>query len=255
MNARASLSRASLARTADSGVLILVGVLVWAAVSAWVGPHVLTGPFATLAYLGRLLPDPDFHAAAWETLRAFALAFLIAASAGLAIGILLGANRVSGAVAEPILTTLYSVPKITLYPVILLFFGLGISARVAFGAIHGVVPVILFTMAAVRGIRPVHFRTAHAMGLSPVARACRIVLPACLPGIVSGLRVGFSLTLLGTLIGEMFASQRGLGRMTITAMENDNTQLLIALALLLFVIATLAGWLLLALDRHLHRFA
>src|SRR3954452_20602224 len=95
----------------------------------------------------------------------------------------------------------YSIPKITLYPVILLFFGLGLSARVAFGAIHGFVPVVLFTMAAVRGVRPIYFRTAQSLRLGPIATAWYIILLACLPGVVSGLRVGFSLTLLGTLIG------------------------------------------------------
>lgn len=245
--------RARLAGPFDTVLLVAAAALVWAAAAQLVGPHVLTGPPETLVFLGGLLADPDFHASAWETVRAFLLALAIAWSSGLLIGVLLGAHRTIGEVAEPILTTLYSIPKITLYPVILLFFGLGLSARVAFGAIHGVVPVALFTMAAVRGVRPVHFRTAHAMGLGRMETVRRIIVPACLPGIVSGLRVGFSLTLLGTLIGEMFASQRGLGRMTITAMENDDTRLLIALALLLFVVATSASALLLALDRRLHR--
>ena len=66
---------------------------------------------------------------------------------------MLGAHRLSGEVTEPILTALYSIPKITLYPVILLLFGLGISAKIAFGVIHGIIPVILFTMNAVRNIR------------------------------------------------------------------------------------------------------
>ena len=68
-------------------------------------------------------------------------------------GLALGAHRLSGEVAEPILVALYSIPKITLYPVILLLFGLGISAKIAFGVIHGIIPVILFTMNAVRNIR------------------------------------------------------------------------------------------------------
>ena len=156
---------AGLSRATDTGGVVLGAVLLWAAVVSWTGPHVLTDPLSTLAYLGKLLLDPDFHAAAWETLRAFTLALLIAGSTGLVIGMLLGAHRTSGDVAEPILTTLYSIPKITFYPMVLLFFGLGISARLAFGAIHGVVPVVLYTMAAVRWIWPVHFRTAHAMGL------------------------------------------------------------------------------------------
>ena len=159
----------------------------------------------------------------------------------------------SGEVAEPILTAFYSIPKITLYPVILLLFGLSLSARVAFGAIHGVVPVVLFTMAAVRGVRPIYFRVAQSMRLRPIEMAWHIVVPASLPGIVSGMRVGFSLTLLGTLIGEMFASQKGLGRMMIKAMDTDDVRLLVALAFLLVLVATTAGGLLLTLDRGLHR--
>ncbi|MDP4023965.1 ABC transporter permease subunit [Methylobacterium sp. NEAU 140] len=213
----------------------------------------LTGPVETLTYLGGLLADHEFQLGVWETARAFGLALAIAWGSGLVIGLLLGAHRLTGEVAEPILTALYSVPKITLYPVILLFFGLGLSARVAFGAIHGVVPVALFTMAAVRGVPPVYFRTARSLRLGPVATARHILLPACLPGIVSGLRIGFSLTLLGVLIGEMFASQRGLGHMVIRAMETNDVRLLIALALFLVAVATGAGALLLALDRHVGR--
>ncbi len=237
----------------DTALLAAAAALGWAVLAVWVGPKVLTGPLATVGALLALFADPDFGASLWETARAFLMALAIAWTAGVLGGVVLGAHRLTGEVAEPIVTTFYSIPKITLYPVILLFFGLGISARVAFGAIHGVIPVMLFTMAAVRGIRPVHFRTAHAMNLTAVETLWRVIVPACLPGIVSGLRIGFSLTLLGTLIGEMFASQRGLGRMTITAMQNDDTKLLIALALLLFVAATLAGGLLLAIDRRLHR--
>jgi NitT/TauT family transport system permease protein len=108
-------------------------------------------------------------------------------------------------------------------------------------------------MAAVRGVRPVYFRTARALRLGPLATARHVILPACLPGIVSGLRIGFSLTLLGTLIGEMFASQRGLGHMVIRAMETNDVRLLIALALFLVTVATGAGALLLAIDRRVAR--
>lgn len=245
--------RRTLAGSVDTTVLLICVALVWAAVARLAGSQVLIGPVETLTYLGQMLLDGDFLASAWETMRAFLLALAIAWSSGLVVGTLLGAHRMTGEVAEPILTALYSIPKITLYPVILLFFGLGLSARVAFGAIHGFVPVVLFTMAAVRGVPPIYFRTAQSLRLGPIETAWHIILPACLPGIVSGLRVGFSLTLLGTLIGEMFASQRGLGHMTIKAMETSDTRLLIALAFLLAIVATSAGALLLALDRRLHK--
>ena len=89
---------------------------------------------------------------------------------------------------------------------ILLLFGLGISAKIAFGVIHGIIPVAVFTMNAVRNIREVYFRAAKAMRLSVVQTAWSIVLPGASPEIVSGFRRGFGLTLLGTLIGARFAS-------------------------------------------------
>jgi NitT/TauT family transport system permease protein len=159
-------------------------------------------------------------------------------------------------VAEPLLVGLYSIPKITLYPVVLLLFGLGMSAKIAFGAIHGIIPVVLFTMNAVRNVPQVYIRAARSMRLTPTQVFAHVLVPACLPEIVTGFRLGFSLTLLGTLIGEMFASQRGIGYLLIKSMENNDIDIIIALALLLVTLATAAGWLLLLLERRLHgRFA
>ena len=94
-----------------------------------------------LRKLAAIMTDEDFPRHAWETGRAFGTALVIALVGGLVIGLMLGAHRLSGDVAEPILVALYSIPKITLYPVILLLFGLGISAKIAFGVIHGIIPV------------------------------------------------------------------------------------------------------------------
>ena len=148
---------------------------------------------------------------------------------------------------------LYSIPKITLYPVILLVFGLGISAKIAFGALHGITPVIMFSMNAVRNIRPVYLRSARAMRLAPLQTGLHVMVPAALPEIVSGFRLGFALTLLGTLIGEMFASQRGIGYLLLKAMESNEPTTITALALLLIGFATGASWILLAIDNRLHR--
>ena len=82
---------------------------------------------------------------------------------------------------------------------------------------------------------------------------CTIWVPAALPEIIAGFRVGFALTLLGTLIGEMFASQRGIGYMLVRAMETNDTLTVMALAFLLVVLATAASTALLALDRRLHK--
>ena len=89
-----------------------------------------------------------------ETGTAFIIALVISIVAGLAIGFVLGMNRLAAEVFEPILVAGNSVPKIALYPIVLLIFGIGMPAKIAFGAIHGVVPVAIFTLAAAATCRP-----------------------------------------------------------------------------------------------------
>ena len=147
----------------------------------------------------------------------------------------------------------YSIPKITLYPIILLAFGLGLPAKIAFGTIHGIVPVAIFTMAAVRNLNPVLLKTARVLRLPPRELVGTVLLPAALPEIFTGIRIGFSLTLIGTLLGEMFGSQRGLGYLLMTAIGLQNVQLIMAVTLLIVLFAAAISTLLIVVDHRLHR--
>ena len=200
-----------------------------------------------------IFADERFLPHVRETLLAFGQGFLIAVVVGLAISVPLGAARFAGEVAEPILVALYSIPKVTLYPIILLVFGIGMPAKVAFGAIHGIVPIAIFAMNAIRNINPVHLRTARVLRLSAGETAGKILIRAALPEIVTGIRVGFALTLIGTLLGEMFGSQRGLGHLLMQAMSLHNMETIMALTLLLVLFAASVSAGLLALDRQLHQ--
>ena len=219
-------------------VLLLVGFLaLWQLVHWAVGPDVVSSPWATISRAVELLETPAFWGHIGATLTAFALASVISIAAGIALGLWLGLRRFAGDVADPILGTLYSIPKITLYPIILLMFGLGVSAKIAFGVIHGVFPIAIFTMNAVRNVAPVFRRTARIMRLSSVTTAATIMTPAALPEILAGIRVGVALTLLGTLIGELFAATSGLGFALIRAMDMHAVVDILAITLLLFCFA------------------
>jgi NitT/TauT family transport system permease protein len=236
-------------------ILLLLGALAafWQGLHMVAGDVALTGPVETAQAAVDLLGRPRFWGHVYESVYAFAYALVISWVGGVGIGVWLGAHRLSGEVAEPVLVALYSLPKVTLYPLILLMFGLGMTAKVAFGAIHGIIPVAIFAMNAVRNIRPVYLKTAKTLSLSPIETARTVLVPACLPEIVSGLRVGFSLTLLGVLIGEMFASKRGLGFVIMNAIGLSDVRTMMAVTLILFVFAALINAGLLALDRHLHK--
>lgn len=234
--------------------------LFFAALAAlWQGAHELVGaeglssPLATFARAGVLLSSKAFWGHAGATGLAFVYALAVALAGGLILGLLLGYFRLAGEVFEPIVGAVYSIPKITLYPIILLVFGLTLSAKVAFGALHGIFPMIIFTMSGVKNVKPVLLKSARAMRLSPLAGIRHILIPAALPEIFTGFRIGFSLTLLGTLIGELFASDRGLGFMLIRSIEHNDAETILALTLLLFTASALVGWLLLRLDRRIRR--
>ena len=172
-----------------------------------------------------------------DTLKAFAVRWRSRSWSGLLIGFALGLHRLSGDAMEPMLVALYSIPKITLYPIILLAFGIGISAKIAFGAIHGDYPGRTVTLSAVRTIKPILTKTGRVMKLSSTVMVREILFPAAVPEIFTGIRVGFSLTLIGTVLGEMFAAQRGLGYLLMNAISLYNIDLIMSVTFLLVVLA------------------
>jgi NitT/TauT family transport system permease protein len=239
-------------RGIDMLLVMAAALLVWQGVFEYAGSVAITPPLATFAYAAGLLRGGFLWPHVWATLSAFALALVISAVLGVAFGLIFGMRRFAGDVAEPLIAGFYTIPKVTLYPVMLLIFGLGVSAKVAFGVIHGMVPVLLFTLTAVKNLPPVYLRVGRTLRLSPVQTAARIVVPALVPEIVSGLRVGFALTLLGVLIGEMFASQRGLGFLLINGINSNNVPMTTSVTLIIVVFAIAANGALLALERRLH---
>ncbi len=148
------------------------------------------------------------------------------------MGFWLGFEKLSGDVLEPMFVTVYAIPKLTLYPILLLAFGLGLSAKVAFGVLHGVIPIILFTLSAVRNTKPILLKTGHVLKLSRPQMVRWILFPAAIPEIFTGLRVGFSLTLIGCILAEMFASQRGLGYLLMTGIGLHNVAQVMSVTLL-----------------------
>ena len=237
-----------------NGILLIAALLlIWQGLYAFAGAHALAPPLDTVLYLGKLLGTARFWEHLLETGRAFGVALALSALLGLGIGLPFGLNRLAGEIAEPLLVSAYAVPKIVLFPIVLLIFGIGLPAKIAFGAIHGIIPIAIFAMAGVRQINPVLLRTALVLRLGRAETLRRIVWPAALPEIFSGLRIGFSLTLIGTLLGEMFGSQKGLGFLLMNAIGLQNIPVIMAVTLLLVLFAATLSTVLLALDRRLHR--
>jgi NitT/TauT family transport system permease protein len=235
--------------------LVLVAALlaIWQALYWWAGEAALASPMATFRYTAQLVTSENFASHLLDTLRAFAIAFALSTALGLLVGFWLGFDRLSADTLEPMIVAVYAVPKLTLYPILLLAFGLGLSAKIAFGVLHGVIPVILFTLAAVRSTKPILIKTGRVLKLTRLQTVRWILFPAAIPEIFTGLRIGFALTLIGCLLAEMFASQRGLGYLLMNGIGLHNVELVMSVTLLIVGFAAAISVLLLQIDRRLHR--
>ena len=241
-------------RSARNGLILIVGLLLlWQLLYFWTGDIALASPLATLSYTVKLFATDAFDVQIYETLRAFSIAYALAVVIGLLVGFWLGFDRLSCDALEPMIVSAYAVPKLTLYPILLLAFGLGLSAKVAFGVIHGVIPIILFTLSAVHNTKPILIKTGRVLKLSRWQMVRWILFPAAIPEIFTGLRVGFALTLIGSLLAEMFASQRGLGYVLMNAIGLHNVELIMSVTLVIVVFAATVSVILLAIDHRLHR--
>lgn len=169
-----------------------------------------------LAYL----TNGDTVAALWTTTLRFLAAFGITAVAGVGLGMALG--RAGGFVpaARDVFAVLYTLPLVPFYPLFVLWFGLGFRSEVAFGVVHGVVPVVLGTMAAGARVDATLLMAARAMGARPWRRMFMVVLPAILPDIVGALRIGAAVSLLGVLLAELMVSVDGVGQIVSQLIAN-----------------------------------
>lgn len=188
------------------------------------------------------------------TLQETVVGFVVGALLGMIAGFLLGTNRYLSAVFSPILAALYAIPRLALIPLFLLWFGLGIGAKLAL-----VITVVFFLVFynTESGVRDVDQGLVDVLRVMKANRwhvHTKVTIPSALTWIIAGLRVSVPYALVAAVTGEMTASNSGMGFLIIRASGQFNTAgvfggilVLMVLALLLgaivtFVEARLLGW-------------
>ena len=193
---------------------LLVGGLAaaWegAARARWLDPDFVSPPSAVLRALAGLATGPVLAAARLTALEV-AAAFALAAVVGVAVGLVVGLSPFAYRTFRPIVLLLFSVPKMVMLPLFILFFGIGLASKAVFAFSLGVFPVVLNVIAGARMVDPTLVAAASCMGAGRVAIFLKVVLPAALPAVVTGLRLGMTQTVLGVLLAELYASNTGLG--------------------------------------------
>jgi NitT/TauT family transport system permease protein/taurine transport system permease protein len=114
-------------------------------------------------------------------------------------------------IAAPILSALIAVPLVVLYPILLAWLGLGSSSKIIFGAVSGIFPIALSALVGVQSIDRGFATMATAMGANRRQIMFQVMAPLALPAIISGLRLGTALIVIGVVLSEMLASTDGIG--------------------------------------------
>jgi NitT/TauT family transport system permease protein/taurine transport system permease protein len=191
---------------------LLIGLLVlWQVLPAThLIPELFLPPLSkTVAALW--IDRAEYGAALLVTLYEVALAMLIACGAGILTGAVVGGIALLRNLLLPVFSSLYAVPIVILYPIFTAWFGIGSQSKIAFAGIYGFFPVMLSTAAGIRTIDPQYLLAARSMGATLLQQITRVIIPASIPTVLVGLRLGGALTIIGVVVAEMLTASAGIG--------------------------------------------
>ena len=180
---------------------------------------------------------PAFYWHLYVTIMEVATALVIGGTAGLLVGLALGANPFLSKAFERFLYYLGPTPKIVFFPVMIMWFGVGPESKIAMGTISCFFPIVLSVAAGMRQIEGVLIRVGRSFRLNTWQMVTKIYLPAMREPIVNGVRLGMGVAMIGTLLAETKLSNKGVGFMIIDAYNTFDMPRMYAALLMLFVIA------------------
>jgi ABC-type nitrate/sulfonate/bicarbonate transport system permease component len=192
---------------------VIVLMVAWEIAARTVFKHSLAiaAPSAVFHEYVKLIKNGQLGQDIQWSAQEFVYGFIMAAIVGLFIGLFMGAFRTVREYLDPIVNAMYATPVIALGPLFILWLGIGINSKIAVVFILAVLPIIINTETGIRTVDPHLLETARAFSASRPQIFRKIMLPAALPLIVTGLRLGVGRGLLGVVAGELFAAQHGLG--------------------------------------------
>src|SRR5262249_38301818 len=186
------------------------------------------------------------------TLGSLVAAIGLSVLGGFLVGVAVHAMPRLRRVLDPIFTSYYAVPTFVLYPLLIVFFGIGPTSLIVLGALFGIVAMIVATVTAIDRIPRVLLKVARVSRLGPVRTALLMKLPAASPHLMTGLRLAVAYSVIGIIAGEFILSTEGIGRRVALAYNNFDNQTMYALLVLILAFAIAVNAALGAFEQALH---
>jgi ABC-type nitrate/sulfonate/bicarbonate transport system permease component len=234
------------------GGAVLIAIGIWQAIwsfTDWISPLFFSGPTAIAKAFwisltqGNLLADLAFSG------KNFVLGFGLALVTGVVFGVVIGWYRRVRLVFDPFVNALYAAPRIALMPIIIMWFGIDYKSKVFIVFLSAFFPILVNTVAGIRNMDRDLLRAARAFCASDWQIFKTLAIPGSVPFILTGVRQGVAVGLIGVVVGEMLGSSEGIGFMVAYGGQTFQTDTLFVG----FVIIALAGILLSSIAERLER--
>jgi NitT/TauT family transport system permease protein len=214
-----------------------------------INPLFLPAPLSVLAAMWEMTRSGELPWAVLVSLNRVAQGFIYGAVLGVLLGLIGGAVRWVEDLLDPWVAAVYPIPKSALFPLFLLWFGLGNSSKIVTIAVGVLFLVLVNTMTGVRAINPVLLKAARDLGASRLQIFVKVILPGALPNIFTGLRLGAGMALILVFITEIEATKAGLGFLLWEAFQLMDTRHVFVGVVTFGLLGVATTWLLQWLER------
>jgi len=229
-----------------AGLLLAWQVLVQA---GRINPLFLPAPLSVVAAMWEMTRSGELPWAVLVSLNRVVQGFVYGAVLGIVLGLLAGAIRWVEDLLDPWVAAVYPIPKSALFPLFLLWFGLGNSSKIVTIAVGVLFLVLVNTITGVRSISPVLLKAARDLGASRLQVFAKVILPGALPNIFTGLRLGAGMALILVFITEIEATKAGLGFLLWEAFQLMDTRHVFVGVVTFGLLGVATTWLLQWLER------
>jgi NitT/TauT family transport system permease protein len=236
-------------------VLIAVALLLtWDLVSGTlVSEYWISNPSDVASAIRRLWEDEALGSAIVATLTEAAVGFVVGAGAAFVVGIALAVSRVVARITDPYMVAFYSIPRVALIPLLILWFGVGFTTKVVFTALLVFFPVFMNTLAGARSADNDLIDVLRVMGASKADVIRKVLIPTSLAWVFAGLRISVPFALIGAVVAEMFTSNQGLGYLISATANQFDTAGNFAVLFVTTLVGLLMTGLVALLERHFLR--
>ncbi len=196
-------------------VSVILVLSLWEIFGRQVNPLFLSYPSAIIRAFFQLLIAGDIQRQALGSLQVFAVGLSLALVLGIVLGLLMGRYRFAEYLLDPYVYALDATPRVALIPLLLLWFGLGTTSKIAIVFLSAVFPVLMNTFSGVRTVSGHLVDIGRAYGASERQLFGKVIVPAALPFLMAGIRLAVGRGLIGIITAEMFTAVTGMGALLV----------------------------------------